>query len=58
MFLLASKLLWILAEPVNLLILGMLVGAFATRSHPVGGRRLALTSAVLLFLAEVAPIGH
>ena len=46
MFLLASKLLWLLAEPINLLIVGAVAGALAMRRYPVGGRRLALACAI------------
>ncbi len=58
MFLLASKLLWLLAEPINLLIVGAVAGALAMRRYPVGGRRLALACAIGLLLVEVAPIGQ
>ncbi len=61
MFFLLSKLLWIAAAPVTLLLLAVLIGsALAGLRRPAmarTGRRLALTGAVLLLLCGLFPLG-
>ncbi len=58
MFFLASKILWLFIEPVNLLLFGALVGVFVVRWRPVGARRVALFCLGALLFLGIAPIGN
>ena len=55
MFFIASKLLWFLAAPSALLILGALIGVVCARWR--AGRALAFVCLVALLLAWAAPLG-
>jgi uncharacterized SAM-binding protein YcdF (DUF218 family) len=57
MFFVASKVLWILAAPVNLALLGALLGALFSGRFPRGGRALAVGCLGALMLVAILPIG-
>ncbi len=57
MFFLASKLLWLAAAPITLLMGGALVGAWLVRRAPRFGRALALACSGALLFVSVAPVG-
>jgi uncharacterized SAM-binding protein YcdF (DUF218 family) len=58
MFFVASKVLWILLAPVNLLLGAALVGAALTRGRFArAGRRIAIASIALLLAIGILPLG-
>ena len=57
MFFLASKILWILVSPVNLALLGALVGAWLARRRPFWGRALSTLGLGFLLVAGFLPLG-
>lgn len=58
MFFVASKIFWMFASPITLLLVGGVVGALLCFSrHPRLGRWLALTAIFVLFAAAVLPLG-
>jgi uncharacterized SAM-binding protein YcdF (DUF218 family) len=57
MFFVASKLLWLTAAPVNLLIVGALVGAWLVPRGAGFARALALGCAGALLVVSVGPVG-
>ena len=59
MFFFASKIFWMLASPINLLLFAALVGVllcFGRRAR--FGRGLALTAILTLVAAAILPVGH
>jgi uncharacterized SAM-binding protein YcdF (DUF218 family) len=59
MFFVASKIFWMLASPVNLLLLGALLGALLCFGrHARFGRVLALAAILILFAVATLPIGR
>lgn len=58
MFFFASKIFWILASPINLLLFGALLGVLLCFSKRFRlGRGLALTAIVILIAAATLPLG-
>jgi uncharacterized SAM-binding protein YcdF (DUF218 family) len=58
MFFIVSKIFWMLASPINLLLLGALVGVLLCYNRHAGfGRALALAAIVLLGAAATLPVG-
>ena len=58
MFFFASKLLWLLAAPVNLCIVAGLAGIALMRWRPRGGRRLTLACLAGLAVMTFSPLGQ
>jgi uncharacterized SAM-binding protein YcdF (DUF218 family) len=58
MFFVVSKILWFLANPLNLLLIVALAGLiFATGARVRRARRVALTAAILLIVIALTPVG-
>ena len=57
MFFIASKVLWFVAAPVTVLMLGAIAGALFTPRRVGLPRALALVCSSLLLLIAVAPVG-
>lgn len=58
MFFIASKLLWIFAEPFDLLLILALIGiALSFGPWPRFGRGLCATAVILLAIASISPLG-
>ena len=59
MFFVASKIFWMLASPISLMLIGALVGTLLGFTRHAGfGRGLALVSILLLIAASVTPLGE
>jgi uncharacterized SAM-binding protein YcdF (DUF218 family) len=59
MFFVASKLFWMVASPVNLLLIAALLGALLCLGrHARWGLRIALAAILVLFAAAVLPVGE
>jgi uncharacterized SAM-binding protein YcdF (DUF218 family) len=59
MFFVASKIFWMIASPVNLLLIGALVGTLLSFGrHARFGRWLALAGILILFALADSPIGE
>jgi uncharacterized SAM-binding protein YcdF (DUF218 family) len=57
-FFVVSKIFWMIASPINLLLFAALVGALLCyTSHKRFGRALALTAILILFAAATLPLG-
>jgi uncharacterized SAM-binding protein YcdF (DUF218 family) len=57
-FFIASKIFWMFASPIELLLIGALVGVMLSYSrHARFGRALALAAILILFAAATAPLG-
>ena len=58
MFFIASKIFWMLASPINLLLFGALVGVLLCYGrHARFGRALALTATLILVAVATLPVG-
>jgi uncharacterized SAM-binding protein YcdF (DUF218 family) len=57
MFFVASKLLWIVTAPLNLLALCVLAGAVISGARPRAGRQLAGGAALLILVLGLSPAG-
>jgi hypothetical protein len=58
MFFIASKVLWFLAAPLNLLLIAAFAGAFLAAGRPARrARRIALLAILLLMLIGILPLG-
>jgi uncharacterized SAM-binding protein YcdF (DUF218 family) len=57
-FFIASKIFWMLASPINLLLAGALVGVLLAQGrHARFGRALALAAILILVAAATLPVG-
>jgi uncharacterized SAM-binding protein YcdF (DUF218 family) len=58
MFFIASKVLWFFVDPINLGLLGAIVGVALSRRRSFGGRVLAFACLVGLGIAGASPLGR
>ena len=57
MFFVVSKALWLLADPISLLLVCAFIGALIVRRAPRAGRALTLIGAGALLVVSVLPVG-